>query len=85
MECIGGLSSVRRCRSRSADLGGFLQKLQEAERALEAAAVQGRSGTELLDVRQCSRSDPEEWSWPGARWRCRSSPEKKTVAAAVKS
>ena len=80
-ECGGGLSGAWRCRSRSADLGGPLQKLPEVVRMLEATTAQGRHRAELLEVRRCSGGDPEERSWLGVRWSCRRLLEKKTVAA----
>ena len=80
-ECGGGLGGAWRCRNRSTDLGGPLQKLPEAVRMLEATAAQGRHGTELLEVRQCSRGDSEERGWLGVWWSCRRLPEKKTIAA----
>ena len=53
--------------------------------ALGATAVQGWSGTELLEVQQCSWSDPEGRSWLGARRSYEALPEKTTVAAELES
>ena len=58
-KCSGGLNGVRRCRSRSVDLVGLLQRKPKTVWVLEVAAALGRHGAELLEVRWCSGSDPE--------------------------
>ena len=63
----GGLSGVRRWWSCSTDLGWQLQRWQEAELSLEAAAEHGRRWTELLELWRCSGSGLEGRSWPGVQ------------------
>ena len=57
--CSGGLSGMKRWLEWSGNVGGLLQRRPATERVLEAAAVFGRSGTELLEHRHNSRSDTE--------------------------
>ena len=57
----------------------------EVVRAQEAAEEHGEHAAESREVWRCSGTDLMERRWLGARRSCRSSPEKRTVAAELES